>query len=238
MKYLVNRKTKEHVVCRDEFCIRSGRWTLVEADSEGWIPHAGNECPLPGDCMTYIREDKHQWVSESAQKAGFWNWRYVTHYRPILEQAEKAQEQTKTTLKVPPELQFDPKCLRCGAGGIAPHGPHCPNRNGNLPQEPDYDPRSVSFNLLDRLDAAHEAAAQIPDILAEIRERVGKHGYDLVARSPCVDDSAHPPSQPQVPEPLPMEPFTTIDKDSKNYRAGWNACRLAMLSAQEQEYTQ
>jgi hypothetical protein len=49
----------------------------------------------------------------------------------------------------------------------------------------------------------------------------------------------HPPAQPQVPEPLPMEPFATIDKDSKNYRAGWNACRQVMLTAsQEQEYTQ
>jgi hypothetical protein len=49
------------------------------------------------------------------------------------------------------------------------------------------------------------------------------------------DVYTHPPAQPKVPEPLPMEPFATIDKDSKNYRAGWNACRRAMLTASQEQ---
>lgn len=53
-------------------------------------------------------------------------------------------------------------------------------------------------DLLDRLDAAHEAAAQIPDIIAELRERVGKHGYDLVARSPFVE-------QEPADDPIPAK---------------------------------
>ena len=34
-----------------------------------------------------------------------------------------------------------------------------------------------------------------------------------------------------IPAALPMEPFQTIDMGSKNYKAGWNRCRLAMLAA-------
>ena len=55
---------------------------------------------------------------------------------------------------------------------------------------PQYDPRSVSFNLLKRLQAAHEAAQTIPDLEAELREVLEGIGYDLVARSPFVEPEA------------------------------------------------
>ena len=154
MKYLVNRETKEHVVCRDEFCIRSDRWTLVEADSEGWIPHTRGESPLPSYCMVEVKVFNGT-VSKDEASAYAWNKFdingkeravYISHYRPILEPV----------------------------------------------QEPDYDPRSVSFNLLDRLKAAHEHAQQIPDLEAELREVLTGMGYDLVARSPFVDAEFDP----------------------------------------------
>lgn len=59
--------------------------------------------------------------------------------------------------------------------------------------------------------------------------------------------SAYKQALPQVPEgmaivpvdaipaALPMEPFQTIDMGSKNYKAGWNACRLAMLAAAKEQ---
>jgi hypothetical protein len=50
--------------------------------------------------------------------------------------------------------------------------------------KPIYDPRSVSFNLLNRLEAVHEAARQIPDLEAQLRHVLGSMGYDLVVRSP------------------------------------------------------
>ena len=34
---------------------------------------------------------------------------------------------------------------------------------------------------------------------------------------------------------MKMEPFQTIDKSSKNYAAGWNACRAAMLAASQEQ---
>lgn len=37
---------------------------------------------------------------------------------------------------------------------------------------------------------------------------------------------------PQVPERLPVEPYQTVDRSSTNYKAGWNACRKAMLEGQ------
>jgi hypothetical protein len=55
---------------------------------------------------------------------------------------------------------------------------------------PQYDPRSVSFNLLKRLQAAHEAAQTIPDLEAKLREVLGSMGYDLVSRSPFVEPEA------------------------------------------------
>jgi len=33
-----------------------------------------------------------------------------------------------------------------------------------------------------------------------------------------------------IPEPIKMEPFQTIDKASKNYSAGWNACRAEITA--------
>jgi len=59
--------------------------------------------------------------------------------------------------------------------------------------------------------------------------------------------SAYKQALPQVPEgmaivpvdaipaALPMEPFQTIDMGSKNYKAGWNACRSAMLAAAKEK---
>ena len=34
---------------------------------------------------------------------------------------------------------------------------------------------------------------------------------------------------------MKMEPFQTIDRGSKNYVAGWNACRVAMLAASQEQ---
>jgi hypothetical protein len=77
---------------------------------------------------------------------------------------------------------------------------------------PEYDPRSVSFNLLKRLQAAHEAAQMIPDLLAELRSVLEPLGYDVVARSPFVD----------VPEAAfgnIAEPESDIS-DWRNWQAG------------------
>jgi len=99
MKYLVDKKTKEH---RPYFG-GSIEWAedqgldIVRADSEGWIPHTGTECPLPGDCMVEIRFNDEK-VSLQAHNADQWSWNRtnsfadITHYRPILAEPEKVQE--------------------------------------------------------------------------------------------------------------------------------------------------
>lgn len=158
MKYLVNRKTKEHTVATredmmlvKEFGLNSDVFALVEADSEGWIDHVGSECPLSDDVKFQARRRDGELAAEVTSWAQGHGNRTITHYRPIL--TEKVQE---------PEP---------------------------IPA-PQYDPRSVSFNLLERLKAAHAQAQQIPDLEAELREVLGSMGYDLVARSPFVEPEA------------------------------------------------
>lgn len=38
-----------------------------------------------------------------------------------------------------------------------------------------------------------------------------------------------------LPDSLPMEPYQTVDRGSPHYKAGWNACRRAMLATQKEE---
>jgi hypothetical protein len=54
---------------------------------------------------------------------------------------------------------------------------------------PQYDPRSVSFNLIRRLQAAHQSAQQIPDLEAELLEVLGGMGYTLGKMSPFVESA-------------------------------------------------
>jgi hypothetical protein len=160
--YLIHETTKEHVLCKPGKPLQCIGYKTVEADSEGWIKHTGDECPLPDDAPCLIRFKSDH---ESGRTDGtHWHWDIgtITHYRPILtEQAEPVKE-------------------------------------------PDYDPRSVSFNpksiteminesgakaspcidVITRLSIAHSSAQQIPDLEAELREVLGSMGYDLVARSP------------------------------------------------------
>lgn len=79
-------------------------------------------------------------------------------------------------------------------------------------QEPDYDPRSVSFNLLDRLKAAHKAAQTIPDLEAELREVLGAMGYELVSRSPFVEPES-------IKNPLSAKiTLTSAEPDMSDWR--------------------
>lgn len=189
MKYLVNRVTKEHFPYNGsrkhgEKAVENGDYSLyvIEADSEGWIPHTGTECPLPDDVRCDIKcvDEK---ASLQARNANQWSWNKtncftdITHYRPILTEAEPrptAETYLNAAEKI---LESKRDKLYTKEGGKAE-------------PSPDYDPRSVSFNLLKRLQAAHEAAQTIPDLEAQLREVLAGMGYDLVARSPFVEPEA------------------------------------------------
>jgi hypothetical protein len=182
MKYLVNKETKEHVIYVP--WLMNSQWTLVEADSEGWIKHEGKECPLPDDCLceVWVKGAKRPFALENPQKL---YWSELFSYRPILtEQAEP--------VKASDHGEHD--TMQDAMRAISPeYDKACDDFESELSdfimgsnelKAPDYDPRSVSFNLLDRLKAAHEHAQQIPDLEAELREVLASMGYDLVARSP------------------------------------------------------
>jgi hypothetical protein len=108
-------------------------------DSEGWIIFSGNECPLPEGCMFEWRSHNDD-VYTTSTHGMYWS-AFVTHYRPILEQAEP----------IP-----------------------------TVPQP----------SLFEQLAAAHEAAAKIPDIIAQIKATLERYGHTVVPMNPFVEPEA------------------------------------------------
>ena len=135
------------------------KYRIVEADPEGWIKHEGSECPLPDDARCEVL------FNSGVKKiiaAKHYYWTDIVSYRPIL--TEKVQEPEPAETSYVFDVKFD-----------------------GMPLEPTRKPKH--FTLLDRLKAAHKAAQQIPDLEAELREVLGSMGYDLVARSPFVEQN-------------------------------------------------
>jgi hypothetical protein len=145
MKYLVNKETKEHVIYVP--WLMNSQWTLVEADSEGWIPHTGNACPLPDDCLceVWVKGAKRPFALENPQKL---YWSELFSYRPFLtEQAEP--------VKASDHGEHD--TMQDAMRAISPeYDKACDDFESELSdfimgsnelKAPDYDPRSVSFNL-------------------------------------------------------------------------------------------
>ena len=138
MKYLVNKETKEHIVFHADVSVPHPQWGIVEADSEGWIPWNGGECPVPAGTECYVQ------FKDGVKKVGrcpeWWQWKHnmddaeITCYRPIL--AEKEE-----------------------------HGEHFKAYGAHMKASEAY---IVSENVFDRLRQATEAADSIPAILAEI----------------------------------------------------------------------
>lgn len=98
MKYLVNRETKEHQLATANWWFHGAMdYDEVEADSEGWIPWGGGECPLPDDCECEYRLVDGDSGVDSASNL-YWSHDKphvinITSYRPILtEQSVKADE--------------------------------------------------------------------------------------------------------------------------------------------------
>lgn len=121
----------------------------------------------------------------------------ATKYRIVETDSEGWIKHEGRECPLPEDVRCEVKFADGGAGGNLKAGrygwtgePEYANISHYRPiiaekvQEPDYDPRSVSFNLLDRLKAAHEHAQQIPDLEAELREVLEGMGYGLVRRSP------------------------------------------------------
>jgi hypothetical protein len=169
MKYLINKLTKTHRVYEPRHVLFDDTiWTLVEADSEGWIAHTGNECPLPDDVLCEYRmpggvTSKQKWLSRVLRWTKTNSDADITHYKPILEQAEKAKEPESHP------TEFQKSCTEALQKRFYPET---------------AEPKP---SLLDRLKAAHEAAQTIPDLEAELREVLAGMGYDLVSRSPFAE---------------------------------------------------
>ena len=162
MRYLINRKTKEHKLLHRHTEYATCDWHVVQADYDGWIKHEGNECPLPEDVRCAVKCADGS-TSNYSHKARQWGWETsgemsdITHYKPILD-PEKVQEPVTDAA-----------------------------RKGRAAELSQIELAGKRMMLLDRLKAAHEHAQQIPDLETELREVLGSMGYDLLVRSPFVE---------------------------------------------------
>ena len=175
MKYLVNRETKEHQIAYEIAASSMERypgfaqdWKLVEAESEGWIPWEGGECPLPDECKCQIElQDGERPLPEPSRR---WAWARnigeftIAAYRPILsETAEKVENH----------------CSEAVTKAI---------NDGILRRFEEA--RTVKFekqsSVFDRLKSAIAASESIPAIIAEI-DAMLPDGY-------CVVQSVQPPT--------------------------------------------
>jgi hypothetical protein len=157
MKYLVNRETKEHRI-------------YEYAD--------GNKHYLPAE----ERPNNDDWMFVEADAEGWITNHYDTS--PLSDESNcQIRNVDGTTSGIGRASDFYWR-------QVTSYRPILDNpvvKESLTAPAPDYDPRSVSFNLLKRLEAAHEAAQSIPELEAELRKVLGSMGYDLVARSPFVD---------------------------------------------------
>lgn len=71
---------------------------------------------------------------------------------------------------------------------------------------------------------------QIAIILAELESRVTNPPTAV----PDVQGELATAALIAIPDSLPMGPYQTVDRSSPHYKAGWNACRRAMLAALEE----
>lgn len=91
MRYIIDRATKGHERY-DGQNYDATKYRIVEADSEGWIPHTGTECPLPDGVWCDIKTISG---GSACGIAACWIWNDpdIKFYRPILIlEPEKAQE--------------------------------------------------------------------------------------------------------------------------------------------------
>lgn len=153
MKYLVNRETKEHKIANDTAIEVMERYQdfwedfeLVEADSEGWIPWSGGECPLP-DNHDYTVKTKCGLAPEIQHhpQSNWWgNDGPIIAYKPIL--TKQSEPETVETI-------FDDE--------------------SEMETIWRYVEDNAKHDVFHRLHAASSAAASIPSIIAEIDELLG-----------------------------------------------------------------
>jgi hypothetical protein len=100
MKYLVDKKTKEH----RPYYGGSIEWAedqgldIVRADSEGWIAHTGDVCPLPDDAKCEVKFGNGVTIIWQPADRCWWNNSAIKAYRPILSEKVQEPEQIPTQL--------------------------------------------------------------------------------------------------------------------------------------------
>ena len=166
MRYIIDRKTNEHERY-DGQNYDATKYRMVEADSEGWIAHTGDVCPLPEDVRCEVKFADGG--AGGNLKAGRYGWTgepeyaNISHYRPILEKVQEPE---------PHPTEFQKSCVEALQKRFYP------------------EPTAHKNELLDRLKAAHAQAQTIPDLESELREVLGGMGYTLGKLSPFAEPEA------------------------------------------------
>jgi hypothetical protein len=233
MKYLINRKTKEHRIAGDDWQnTDTDHWRIVQADSEGWIEHTGAVCPLPDDVDCEIRLADGMEVNQKDYKMytpRCWEkWNYssdITHYHPILEQAEKVQEPETTETSYVFDVKFD---------GM-PMEPTCEERHAAANHKLMKQAEFSRLDVLGRLEMSHEYARQIPDLVAQLRDRLKPLGLGVMYLSEfdafVEPEAAVETTQVKIDWP-PCNP--ACDEEFGGYRSKGCMCKPAIESMQNQ----
>lgn len=176
MKYLVNTRTKEHRIYDESQHgdLPNHKYRVAQADSEGWIKHDGGECPLPDEGWVHV---KHR---DGLMRA--------YRYPRVLSWNHKGMDSAKHPVAYRPILGSKPVCHN-----VTQEEYDSLVKQGAFDNKPDsVVSESLATDLIERLKTAHQSAAELPDIVAELRAQLEPLGYDLVARDPFVDLDAPP----------------------------------------------
>lgn len=205
MKYLINKKTKEHRVSTGPiYPAYLDGWAVVEADSEGWIKHDGGECPLPDGASHKVKFRSGCIGGDDSPET--WAWGHdgvgddIIAYHPILDSKPEfkfPEWDSSLTYKDGDKFTFNGQVVTIG--DVAPD---------NLEAKPTTK-KSLTVDLIARLKAAHKAANELPDLVAELRAQLEPLGLGVTYLSEldvCAEPEASVDTQQSARAKLKLPP--------------------------------
>lgn len=162
--------------------------------------------PVPSHCDRITWRGSYYHLPDGLTQASAGNSSYLCHH-------------CNTPLMMHGQQIYCPKCSRKQSqASAAQPAPVVPDGYAIVPVEPTPEMLdvAVSHALMVSLSGDYNWSAYMRDVWLRM----------ISAAAPAPAQTA-----PVVPERMELAPYQTVDRGSTNYKAGWNACRKAMLEA-------